>query len=202
MAAQHALQVQPVITQAHMALSYLLFGKEIVSSAQGLQQGDPLATALFCLVVQPLLESLQWPLSLWYLDDGTLGDPGAQVVEDLRRVIAAAPFLDLHLNAGKCELLVMGNSDAQSVEEIKSLLPDIKILDRTSTTHLGAPLTAEARSRSLLKKMEEINRLVERLPLRSSHTALFLLRNCLSVPKFVYTLRCAPTQLPSTPGRL
>ncbi len=75
------------------------------------------------------------------------------------------------------------------------LLPGIKILTAAQCELLGAPLTPEALPRALSTKIEAISRLVGRLPSLQSHTALFLLKNCLATPKLVYLLRCAPTWL-------
>ena len=43
-----------------------------------------------------------------------------------------------------------------------------------------------------MAKLSELQRLGERLKLLSAHDAFFLLKNCFSLPKLAYTLRCAP----------
>ena len=47
-------------------------------------------------------------------------------------------------------------------------------------------------TKSLDKKLIEFKRLCGRLQVLNSHDAFFLLRNCFSVPKLLYTLRSAP----------
>jgi hypothetical protein len=46
---------------------------------------------------------------------------------------------------------------------------------------------------ALQQKVDQIQLLVERLPTLQAHTALFLLKNCLSIPKMIYLIRCSPT---------
>jgi hypothetical protein len=50
-AREHVPTLFGPILQAYEAQTKLLFGDEFVDSAEGLQQGDPLAPALFCLVI-------------------------------------------------------------------------------------------------------------------------------------------------------
>ena len=83
----------------------------VISSEEGLQQGDPLAPALFCLAINPLVTSLTSPLNVWYLDDGTLGGPAQNVLEDLKLILSASLDIGLNMNSTKCELLIMGNPD-------------------------------------------------------------------------------------------
>ena len=51
--------------------SILQFGDRSLSSAEGVQQGDPLGPLLFCLSLHPLLISLSSKLRIGYLDDIT-----------------------------------------------------------------------------------------------------------------------------------
>ncbi|GAU90416.1 hypothetical protein RvY_02833 [Ramazzottius varieornatus] len=53
--------------------SNLFYGDQILSSARGVQQGDPLGPLLFCLVTRELSKFLQSPFNCWYLDDATVG---------------------------------------------------------------------------------------------------------------------------------
>ena len=43
---------------SYAAPSSLIFGEFEISSEEGIQQGDPLGSLLFCLCVQPLLDSI------------------------------------------------------------------------------------------------------------------------------------------------
>ena len=96
-----------------MATSYgapaLLFsGSQIMMSTSGVQQGDNMGPAGFCLAVHDLLESFDSMEGLfwqtWYMDDGTLVGPLASLERVLQALQSAGPALGLHLNAGKCVL--------------------------------------------------------------------------------------------------
>ena len=56
---------------------------------------------------------------------------------------------------------------------------------------LGAPMLSEAVSGALEKKIGQAQVLSVRLGLLPAHQALFILKNCLSLPKLSYILRCA-----------
>ena len=58
---------------AYSQPSCLFFGPYIVSSEEGVQQGDPIGPLLFCNTIHPVLSSLESNLNLGYLDDVTLG---------------------------------------------------------------------------------------------------------------------------------
>ena len=59
-------------------------------------------------------------------------------------------------------------------------------------TILGAPfLKGPAVNKVLLEKVEDLERVIQRLTLLQSHDALCLLRNALALPKLQYVLRTA-----------
>ena len=192
-ARDHVPHLYPFILQSYGSPSNLFFGENLIASEEGLQQGDPLAPPLFCLAINSLVSSLTSPLNVWFLDDGTLGGPATNVLHDLKKVLAASSAIGLQLNSCKCELILMEDSDQSSVQAIVSLLPGIKILKNDECSLLGAPLTEEALPQALSQKVADIKLLTDRLPILSAHTALFLLKNCISIPKLMYLLRCSPT---------
>jgi hypothetical protein len=190
---QHLPSLFPLIQQAYSAPSTLFFGQETLQSAEGLQQGDPLGSALFCLTIHDLVKSLKSHLNIWYADDGTLGGPGRFVLADLKTIQDASAELGLHLNPAKCELWVIGVDEQVVVDSISELLPGIRIRALEDCMLLGAPLTPEAIPSAFMEKIEEVKRLTSRLPSLQAHSALFLLKNCFSIPKLVYILRCCPS---------
>jgi hypothetical protein len=117
------------------------------------------------------------------------------VLEDLEEVIRGSAEIGLHLNPTKCEVFVMDEDDQESLDRIAELLPGVKFLDRSECHLLGAPITDEALPIALQDKFDAISLLVSRLPDIEPHIAFFLLRNCLAIPKLVYSLRSAPTFL-------
>ena len=64
--------------------SFLCFDKEQIKSAEGVQQGDPLAPLLFCLTVLNLSNHMtSSELNLWYMDDATLGGIVSVLLADI-----------------------------------------------------------------------------------------------------------------------
>jgi hypothetical protein len=182
-----------VTKQSYGAPSYLLFGDHVITSEVGLQQGDPFAPLFFCAAVRKLVESLKSALNVWFLDDGTTGGKGETVLADLQQILNASKENGLVPNPAKCELLVLGEDDPCSQAAIAALLPGLRVLDKNNAHLLGAPLNDESLESCLVPKVAEIKLLVSRLPKLQPHTAFFLLRHCLAIPKLTYFLRCAPT---------
>lgn len=48
--------------------SFLTYGNEVILLENGVQQDDPSAPALFCIIIQSLTHFLKSQLNLWYLD--------------------------------------------------------------------------------------------------------------------------------------
>ena len=57
---------------------------------------------------------------------------------------------------------------------------------------LGAPMTDTAAERVMAEKQRDLERMVDRLQHVDAHSAFYLLRNCLWIPKLQYILRAAP----------
>ena len=81
------------------------FNDHEISSATGMQQGDPLGSLLFSISIHPILERLKSELILGYLDDLTVGGGIESVCEDLRTIKTEAEILGLKLNASKCDIV-------------------------------------------------------------------------------------------------
>jgi hypothetical protein len=65
----HTQLLYPYLYQCYRNLSTLFIGDYLISSSVGTHQGDPL---IFSLAIQPIVLSMDPPLNIWYLDDGTL----------------------------------------------------------------------------------------------------------------------------------
>ena len=79
------------------------------------------------------------------------------------------------------------------VEKFKSLTPEIIHTSPSVATLLGAMIGSnQGTAVALFEKLKELKRLSENLQLLNAHDALFLLKNCFSIPKLTYTLRCTP----------
>ncbi|XP_026331470.1 uncharacterized protein LOC113238842, partial [Hyposmocoma kahamanoa] len=185
----------PFVYQCYSVPSNLYYGENSILSQVGAQQGDPLGPLLFCLAIQKIISSLDSPLNVWYLDDGTIGGSPEVVLQDLKRLGVALKAVGLEINPNKCELFNCGFINADVLENLMVLLPGIKQLDRSSVSLLGAPIFPEGVSSALQTKRLALLAAREHLSHLSAHVALVLLRNCLGMPRMTYILRTSPTWL-------
>ena len=161
-----------------------MFGDEIIESAEGVQQGDPLGPLLFALTIHTLVGSLQSPLNCWFLDDGTLGGDPETVLADFARVGTMGINLGLQLNIGKCEVAAHNFDIAEDSPLIRC-----RIIDFPDLMLLGAPLGCEAEVRCVEAMTDTLRRFSKRLKLIQPHQAFFLLKNSMSLPRLSYVLR-------------
>ena len=66
-------ELLPYEHSAYSTESALLWGKVEITSAEGIQEGDPIGPLLFCLSIYDLVSSLKSEYRVLYLDDGTIG---------------------------------------------------------------------------------------------------------------------------------
>ena len=71
-------------------------------------------------------------------------------------------------------------------------MPDIRVVPIEETTILGSPLFDKGIEVLMKEKSQELKRLTNRLSLIDAHEALFILKNCFSLPRLMYILRSAP----------
>src|SRR5664279_3347296 len=174
---------------AYSRPSRLFYGKYIVQSEEGPQQGDPLGPLLFCNTLHPLLQSLTSDLTLGYLDDLTLGGPQQQVAEDVYRIQALGESIGLHLNVSKCELVCAPNL---AVDD--AILRSFQRLQIEEASLLGAPLFhGPALDQAWSDRVAELTRAVERMSLVGAQDALILLRASFGTPRVQHLLRCSPS---------
>lgn len=183
----------PFVYQCYGKPSFLMFGKEVILSRSGVQQGDPLGPLLFCLTINNLIKSLRSRFNAWYLDDGSLGDSSNVVFNDLQSVIEQSKCLGLELNFEKCELFFVNESDSSTISKFNSLCPNIRITNKSELSLLGSPLTDQALKTCLESKKEVFRNMFSKLEQLPSHISYTLLKHCFTFPKFIYVLRCCPT---------
>ena len=104
----------PYVHSAHSAPSVLLWDGVQLSSAEGIQQGDPLGPMLFCLGINDLVSSLSSEFNVFYLDDGTIGDL-QDLENDLARIESVGKSLGLVLNINKSEVISHNKSAVSSL---------------------------------------------------------------------------------------
>ena len=162
----------------------------LISSDEGAQQGDPLGPLVFCAASLKLAKSLKSELNIWYMDDGTLGGDVDVLLEDLDTVRQIGSELGLALNEHKCELIT---DDPSVITKFRIVAPTIQHIEPHQAMLLGAPIGNDGEIDDILsKKIEEFQRLANRIKQLCAHDAFFLLKNCFSLPKLQYILRCAP----------
>jgi hypothetical protein len=180
----------PFISSCYSGQSFLRFGKYTLMSDEGPQQGDPLGPLLFCLTVMALVKRIKSQCNIWYMDDGAIGDNVDALLSDFRMLMDESRKLGLIINVTKCEIIT---DNVEVLQKFRDVAPDIKHVKTAAAMLLGAPIGSEQSVDDVLKaKLEELRRLSNRLSLLHAHDALFLLKNCFSIPKLMFTLRGAP----------
>ena len=183
-------QIYPLVHSVCSQPSYLFYGKTIIESSEGVQQGDPLGPLLFCLAIHNMVSSLKSECRVFYLDDCTLGGTFSEVLEDLKFVEEAAKDLGLRLNHKKSELICKdGTTESAMLGEV----PSLRSICPSDTTLLGSPIGDVASIDSILEnKIEDLRTLGSNLSILHSHDTLCLLRHAFSLPEVLYILRTAP----------
>ena len=138
---------------------------------------------MFCLVLHQRSLRLESEFQALYLDDVTLGGNCKTLAHDIQ-VMRDATDLGLSLNAAKCEIVC---DDMATCGSLLVALPGAKLVS-VSQAHLLGSLIGDDKciTAALTGKVEDLQRLGERLQLLSAHDALILL------PRLLYTLRTAP----------
>ena len=158
--------------------SFLTYGDFNNESAEGFQQSDPLATFGFCLVIHPLLISLNSELKTGYLDDESLGDSWRVAIENLFR-FREAEKLSLSLNEQKREVKAFGSNKHDYIEStFRHHFPIIQCIPAGETTLLGAGLGQSAVRNELIDKLDKLKTLISRTYKLPARTAFFLIKNC------------------------
>ena len=83
----------------YVRLSYefetpLIAGEHILFSKTGVQQGDPLGPVLFSLSIDHNVWTIQCPLNVWYLDDGTIAGNAEEILGCLIKIVPLLTPLD------------------------------------------------------------------------------------------------------------
>ena len=172
----------------------LHFGEHTILSRCGVQQGDPLGPLLFSLTLHPIVERIKREVlslntNVWYLDDGTLCGYPEDLQSALNIVEEDGPARGLLLNRSKSLLFVPADADASN----NPLPPEIPIC-RSGFCLLGAPIGPPAFCElTVMKRVENIRAAVSNLhDLEDSQMETTLLRSCLAMPKFNFSLRSCP----------
>ena len=193
MARGRAAGLYRLLWQAYSEPSSLFFGKDILRSETGIQQGDPFGPALFALAVDEAARSVNTEFNVWYLDDATLGGAPEEVFEAVRTLLVRLNTIVLEVNSGKCELTILNEVDPGGTESLfRGILPGVRVVQGDECSLLGAPVSPAGIPEVLLGKKEDLDLLISKLEVVDNHQAFVLLRNAFAIPKLQYVLRASP----------
>ena len=171
----------------------LLYKNNVLESAVGCQQSDPLGPVIFSLAIHPIIQKLNSKFNVWYLDDGTLGGDVDTVINDFILLKQEFKSIGLELNPSKCEIFLSDTTDRLStLHKFNAIAPQIKILDKNSLHLLGSPIFEDSFSSFIDEKINHFNDISDRLSQINLHSAFTIIRYCCFGPNFMYFLRCSP----------
>ena len=117
--------IYPFVFASYSSPSLLFWGDRRISSAEGVQQGDPLGPLLYCLSVHTHFQQLNSELCILYLDDTVVGGSSRSILDDLK-IVRDAEELGLILNSSKSEIITR---DLSTCAPVLSSLPGARVLD-------------------------------------------------------------------------
>ncbi|XP_026420203.1 uncharacterized protein LOC113316197 [Papaver somniferum] len=169
-----------------------------MSSAKGVQQGDPLGPLLFALTLHPLVFKIVMQCSLdlhaWYLDDGTIIGDTLEVSTALQIIQSEGRARGLHLNINKTEIF-WPNPDPRSFEDgvfhadIGRASNVVKLLG--GLVSLDAQFCGDLVMTTVDKTIQLMNSVKK---LQDPQCELLLLCYCTGVSKLYFTLRTTSPQ--------
>ena len=185
-------QIFSFLWQCYRHPTKLLYRDNLLESAVGCQQGDPLGPVIFSLAINPIIRQLNSEFNVWYLDDGTLGGNRDTVLNDFIFLRDKLHNIGLDLNISKCELFISDTTDRQTtLQNFNAVADGIKIIDKSSLCLLGSPVLEESFSDFIENKIQNFNDISERLFKINIHSAITILRYCCFGPKLTYILRAS-----------
>jgi hypothetical protein len=172
--------------------SYLFYRETQILSCTGARQGDPIASLLYALGLNPTVKKInQLPsikANLWIMDDGTVSAP----LSSLRQVVSIletdGPQSGLFLNKSKC-FVWCGHHDPLNLNPLACGIP---CSDPRGLHLLGSPIgSTDFMQEVINQRIDKIEEIVHHhLPtLEDPQVQFCLLRSCLSLPKITYSLR-------------
>jgi hypothetical protein len=182
--AQDFPSAYPFILACYGQGSHLFFGDDTLTSAEGVQQGDPLGPFLFSLATLPILAGVRTQLKFAFLDDLTVGGEIHSLVGVVEYIRQEAAAVGLVMNDSKSEVICAAPASIPpELAGFKRVSPEDAVL-------LGVPLSDEsALTHALGKRIEWLKEMSSRLPSLHSQDALLILRHSFSSPSIQHVLR-------------
>jgi len=149
-------------SSSYASTSSLRFGDYILSSKEGVQQGDLLGPLLFSLTLSKALSLSRCDLTVAYLDDVTLGDSidslGGEVVD----FQGCESSIGLTLNVKKCGIVGL-NRVSRNIWEMTDFAKFFLEPSMETANLLGAPLFSEGLYTYLGQQRKTLQILIQRL---------------------------------------
>jgi hypothetical protein len=109
------------------------------------------------------------------------------LLHDIDIIKSEGPHIGLTLNDCKCELI---SDDEDVINYVRQLIPAVSTVNSSEAVVLSAD--GRVIDSVLPHKPTDVQRLTDRLKFLSTHDGFCLLKNCLILPRLMYTLRSAP----------
>jgi len=170
--------------------STLAYNERIVSSACGVQQGDPLGPFLFSLAIAPVLadlEKLRLLANWWYLDDGVVAGTATKVNDAYVLLSNRFAALGLKVKVSKCEYVTFCPGATCPYPGMKHLVGDFTILG----TPIGSDtfVTRHCEEKVLSKAKDVCSAL---LRIEDPQVRYVVLRQCIAFGPLVPLMRTVP----------
>ncbi|XP_026417474.1 uncharacterized protein LOC113312957 [Papaver somniferum] len=185
----------------YMKPARLYYRDHILSSTQGVQQGDPLGPLLFALALHPLIEKIASNCTLdfnaWYLDDGTIAGDTLEVYQAFKILQDVGPSYGLHLNIAKTELFWPSFDPRR-----ESAFPVNTGKDTDGVKLLGGPVSLDPSfcCRTVAHRVDKTIQLMDKIQmLCDPQCELLLLRSCTGLSRLFFALctTCPMALLPA-----
>ena len=196
--ATHCPRVLPLVTLLYQSPTHLFHGQFKIASQTGVQQGDPLGPFLFALGIhQRIIKKVgeacpSLAFNAWFLDDGTIVGPSAEVRRALSIIEQEGAKLGLRVNLDKCELFwPTANRDHLESGPFPAQLSRA----RSGVKLLGGAATLDPAFHASIfqRRVDKAKTLMETLHLlENPQHELLLLRACAAGLRVQYGLRCTP----------
>ena len=133
---------------------------------------------------------LEAEISLFYLDDGTLGGNVDDLMHDLNVVEREGAEIGLRLNREKSEIVC---AHPDTVNSILPSLQGAQVVEPAMASLLGSSIgDVSSVSDVLRSKTNMLKKMGDRLKKLSAHDAILLLKHSFALPKLLYNLRTSP----------
>ncbi|XP_026451691.1 uncharacterized protein LOC113352022 [Papaver somniferum] len=189
----HCLGISRWVKFCYLGHAKLYYDPYILSSALGVQQGDPLGPLLFALTLHPLVKSIASRCTLdlhaWYLDDVTIIGDTLDVAKALNIIETEGPSRGLHLNVKKTEVF-WPSIDPRSTDD--GVFPLDIGRPSNGVKLLGGLVSLDLNfiSDMLLTRVNRTVQLMTAIKkLKDPQSEMLLLRNCDGVSCLYFSMR-------------